>query len=238
MSNWTKEQVEQVLVGQGWDYTERKIQDGIQFILVDGTPINWYISDKVVVQGKASEIKKKAEDIFNNPPTFPETPMTTDNIPDNHPNSISPNRVFIVHGHDINARNGLELLLYKFNLKPIVLANVPSGGATLIEKLEELTDVDFACVLLTPDDKGHSVKEPNEIKFRARQNVVLELGMVLAKLGRARVAILIKGDELEKPSDISGLIYLPFKEHIDEVMLRLAAELRKAGFNIDVVNLT
>ena len=238
MSNWTKEQVEQVLVEKGWYQAERSIQSGIQFILVNGTRVNWYISDKVDVQGKASEIKKEAEDIFNNPPTFQETPTTTVNIPDNHPNSISLNRVFIVYGHDINARNELELILYKFNLKPIVLGNVPSGGATLIEKLEELTDADFACVLLTPDDKGHSVKEPNEIKFRARQNVVLELGMVLAKLGRARVAILIKGDYLEKPSDISGLIYLNFEERIDEVKSRLAAELRKAGFNIDVVNLT
>ena len=237
MSNWTKEQVEQVLVEKGWDYAEREIQNGNQFILVDDTRVNWYTSNRVVVQGKATEIKKKAEAIFNTPPTFPETPAITANILGNRPNFIAPNRVFVVYGHDINARKELELILYNFKLEPIVLARIPSGGATLIEKLEELTDADYACVLLTPDDKGYSMKKPDKIQFRARQNVVLEMGMVLAKLGRSRVAILVKGDDLEKPSDIGGLIYLNFKEHIDEVKSGLAAELGKAGFNIDVVNL-
>ncbi len=39
----------------------------------------------------------------------------------------------------------------------------------------------------------------------------------MARLGRRRVAILVKGDDLERPSDIDGLIYIPFKAHIDEV---------------------
>lgn len=237
MNNWTKEQVEQVLVEKGWYQSERPIQSAIQFILVDGTPVNWYTSGKVDVQGKATEIQIEATAIFNKAPAFSKPSTTTTNPSYSSLNSIIPNRVFIVYGHDTGARDQLEIILLRLKLDPIVLANVPSGGATLIEKLEELTDADFACVLLTPDDQGHSVKEPNEIKFRARQNVVLELGMVLAKLGRARVVILIKGDDLEKPSDISGLIYLHFKEHIDEVKPRLAAELGKAGFSIDVVNL-
>ncbi len=65
-------------------------------------------------------------------------------------------------------------------------------------------------MLLTPDDEGHPRDRPGEKKFRARQNVVLELGMVLAKLGRRRVAVLVKGSDLERPSDIDGLIYLQF----------------------------
>lgn len=237
MSNWTKEQVKQVLLEKGWYQAEREIQSAVQFTLVDDTPVSWYTSGKVVVQGKATEIHIEATAIFNKAPTFSKSSTPTANLSDSSLNSSIPSRVFIVYGHDTGARDQLEVILRRLKLDPIVLANVPSGGATLIEKLEELTDADFACVLLTPDDKGHSVKEPNEIKFRARQNVVLELGMVLAKLGRTRVAILIKGDDLEKPSDISGLIYLNFKEHIDEVKPKLAAELGKAGFNINVVNL-
>ena len=41
--------------------------------------------------------------------------------------------------------------------------------------------------------------------LRARQNVILELGMLLVRLGRKRVAILHKGS-LELPSDITGRV--------------------------------
>ncbi len=63
----------------------------------------------------------------------------------------------------------------------------------------------------------------------ARLNVVLELGMVLANLGRKRVAILRK-KTVEQPSDIDGLIYLPFDEHIDEIKIKLYRELQAAGY--------
>ena len=91
-------------------------------------------------------------------------------------------------------------------------------------------NVGFACVLLTPDDEGHKAGRPEEKKYRARQNVVLELGMVLGKLGRRRVAIIHK-QSVEQPSDIAGLIYIPFNERVDEVKTQLFRELQNAGFN-------
>jgi hypothetical protein len=96
-----------------------------------------------------------------------------------------------VYGHDLAARNGLELLLRRMGLKPIVLADLPAAGDTIIEMLEkylrDARNVGYACVLLTPDDQGHRVGAPEETKHRARQNVILELGMVLSRLDmRAR----------------------------------------------------
>ena len=61
--------------------------------------------------------------------------------------------------------------------------------------------------------------------------------MVLTRLGRRRVAILAKGSDLEKPSDISGLIYIPFADNVDEAKSTLAANLQEAGFNIQVKDL-
>jgi predicted nucleotide-binding protein len=117
-------------------------------------------------------------------------------------------------------------------LEPIVLANLPAGGDTIIEKLErylgETGNVGFACVLLTPDDEGHEAGKPEEKRYRARQNVVLELGMVLARLGRGRVAIIHKGS-VELPSDIAGLIYIPFQERVEEVAPQLFKELEHGG---------
>ena len=141
--------------------------------------------------------------------------------------------VFIVYGHDTAARDNLELLLRRMGLAPIILANLPAAGDTIIEKLErylgEHGNVGYACALLTPDDQGYKAGREEEIKYRSRQNVVLELGMVLARLGRPRVAILHK-QSVELPSDIAGLIYIPFQERVDEVKTALFKELQNAGY--------
>jgi predicted nucleotide-binding protein len=60
--------------------------------------------------------------------------------------------------------------------------------------------------------------------------VALELGMVLSRLGRKRVAI-IRKESVEEPSDIAGLIYMPFKERVDEVKNVLFRTLQDCGYN-------
>ena len=229
MANWSKEQVEQILQEKGWPYEVREIQDAIQFVLADGVRVNLYNTRRVHVQGKDNELRRMAEEAFSE-----QQPSLAGR---NKPDSPIPNRVFIVYGHDKGALEQLELFLRRMKLEPIILQNLPSGGDTLIEKLETFTDADFACVLLTPDDEGYPVGKPEMAKPRARQNVVLELGMVLTKLGRSRVAILVKGEGLERPSDIEGLIYIPFKDRVDEAKNLLGASLQDAGFNIQVRDL-
>jgi len=150
--------------------------------------------------------------------------------------NLATNKIFIVYGHDVQCREQLELLLRRMKLEPVILQNLVGGGQTIIEKLETSLDVRYACVLLTPDDQGHAVGKSDQIRPRARQNVVLELGMFLVRLGRTRVAILHKGD-LELPSDISGLIYIRFENRVDEVKERLGAELQEAGFQINIKDL-
>lgn len=91
--------------------------------------------------------------------------------------------------------------------------------------------------MATPDDEGKSLAETTN-KKRVRQNVVLELGMFLSKLGRDKVAILLKEDrDFEKPSDIQGLVYIPFSNKVDEVTVNLVKELSNQGYNIDTKKL-
>jgi predicted nucleotide-binding protein len=47
------------------------------------------------------------------------------------------------------------------------------------------------------------------LRSRARQNVVLELGYFLGRLGRTHVCALKRG-ELEIPSDFEGVVYVNF----------------------------
>jgi predicted nucleotide-binding protein len=147
------------------------------------------------------------------------------------------NKIFVVYGHDTAARSQLEAMLRRWGLDPLFLDQLPSEGQTIIEKLENYAySVNYAVVLATPDDEGHRANRPDEKTFRARQNVVLELGMLLAKLGRSKIAILIKNPSaMERPSDIQGLVYIPFTDNLEkEVGVALAKEMAKQGFNIDV----
>lgn len=148
--------------------------------------------------------------------------------------SVNNKKVFVVYGHDDIARTQLEAMLRRWDLDPIILDQQASSGQTIIEKLEEYgADVGYAIILATPDDEGKA-KTEEVYKSRVRQNVVLELGMFLAKLGREKVAILLKEDaNFEKPSDIQGLIYIPFQNKVDEVAISLIRELSRQGYSID-----
>lgn len=119
-------------------------------------------------------------------------------------------KVFIVHGHDNAMRNNVSKFVKGLGYTPIILHQQSNGGKTIIEKVEANSDVCFAIILMSPDDEGRSVRETKE-KKRARQNVVFEFGYFVGKLGRKKVCVLIK-DDVEKPSDIDGLVYLNYKK--------------------------
>lgn len=142
-----------------------------------------------------------------------------------------PAEVFVVYGHDAAARTQLEAMLRRWHCEPLILDQLPSEGATIIEKLAKYQEhVGFGVVLATPDDPA-----PGGELRRARQNVVLELGMLLTKLGRERVAILLKSPStMERPSDIDGLIYLGFSDNVEEVKVALAREMEARGYVIPV----
>ena len=140
--------------------------------------------------------------------------------------------MFIVHGHDQAAKHTIAGFVRRLGLNPIILDEQASKGQTIIEKFEENADeVGFAIVLLTPDDVGAPKDKQDEFKPRARQNVVLELGYFMAKLGRDRVCPLLK-DEVEKPSDIDGLVYVPM-DNFNGWQLKLAKEMKQAGLPVD-----
>ena len=49
-------------------------------------------------------------------------------------------KVFVVYGHDLNARTQLEAMLRRWDLEPLIIDQLVSSGQTIIEKLEEYTD--------------------------------------------------------------------------------------------------
>ena len=136
-----------------------------------------------------------------------------------------PQKVFVVHGHDNAALQTVARFLEQLKLEAIILSEQPNQGLTIIEKFEKhATEVGFAVVLLTPDDVAESA-------FRARQNVIFELGFFVGRLGRGRAAILRRGS-VEIPSDLYGVIYTDL-DASDGWKLSLAKELKAAAIDFD-----
>jgi predicted nucleotide-binding protein len=237
----TVEQAKQIVTSAGLSVTdEGRITNGsgTKITLSNAAIINIYDKGSYNVQGQNADIVKALfSDGFAN---------------QNGANSVSEktvqygsskssySKVFVVYGHDQTARTQLEAMLRRWKLDPIILDQLPSEGQTIIEKLENLTNTaNFCVVLATPDDEGYRANHSDEKTYRARQNVVLELGMMLSKLGRPKVAILLKNAvNMERPSDIQGLIYISFTDNLEkECGVALAKEMTKQGYDISISNL-
>lgn len=221
--NLSIEQVKNLLkrAGQTISSENRTGNDlGTVLKLTNGCNVNCWDKGTVNCQGKnSSEIEK----LFSS---------QTIGVPIN-------NKVFVVYGHDKNARTQLEAMLRRWDLEPLILDQLPSDGSTIIEKLEKYTNqADFGIVLATPDDIGYAKNNEANKKYRVRQNVVLELGMLLAAKGRSKVAILLsQAEDMESPSDINGLIYIPFKDNVEDAAISLAKEMNKNGYTIEISKL-
>jgi predicted nucleotide-binding protein len=148
--------------------------------------------------------------------------------------SISNNKVFIVHGHDEQVKETTARFIEKLGLEAVILHEQANEGKTIIEKLEKHTDVGFSIVLLTPDDVGSKITEQSELKPRARQNVLVELGYMAGKIGRDRVCAL-KKEDVELPSDFLGVLYIDI-DNAGAWRLKVAKELKVAGLSVDLNN--
>ena len=199
---------------------------GIQLRLTNDAIVNVFDTGKFNVQGKNTDAV--------------EAILRRDQPPVPAAYASPKKKVFVVYGHDQQSRDQLEAMLLRWGLEPLILDQLPTDGQTVIEKLESaIAEADFGVVLATPDDEGFRSGHPDERAYRARQNVVLEAGMLLVKLGRQNVAILLKKQEnMERPSDIQGLIYIPFTDNIPkEAGVSLAKAMDARGYTIDIVKL-
>ncbi len=140
-------------------------------------------------------------------------------------------RVFVVHGHNHGVKEAVARFLEKLGLEPVILHEKPNAGRTIIEKFSDYADVHFAVVLLTGDDVGKPRAATTELGLRARQNVILELGYFLGRLGRARVCALYEAG-VEIPSDYNGVLFVEL-DSTDRWKFDLVRELLAAGFKVD-----
>lgn len=207
-----------------------------QFKSSDGGICNVYDNGTCNFQGKIEpkmELEKAVNFVLSGDLTEPE------------PN-FEEKQIFIVYGHDTTSREQLELILQKLNLNHSKIVN--DTGMTIIEALEnKISQIHCGIVLLTSDDLAISKHDYEKkstsgetidklLTERARQNVILELGMLIPVLGRENI-IVLRHDGVEIPSDMSGVFYIEFKKHVKETVQKMAKRLKDIGFDIQTDNL-
>lgn len=137
------------------------------------------------------------------------------------------NNVFIVHGHNERVNQEVARVIEKLGLEAIILREQPNSGQTIIEKFESYANsVSFAVILLTADDQM-----PDKETYRARQNVVFEMGYFMGALGRKNVMCMVQ-DQVEKPGDIDGVIYTTI-DSAGVWKYSMVKELKACGYNVD-----
>lgn len=136
--------------------------------------------------------------------------------------------VFIVHGRNEEHRKAVAAAVTSFGLIPVVLHEQANMGRTIIEKFEDHANVGFAVVILSGDDVGRlRSAESATLNPRPRQNVVLEFGFFLGKLGRKNVCALYDADA-ELPSDYDGVLWIKL-DSSDAWKGQLRKEIQAAG---------
>lgn len=143
------------------------------------------------------------------------------------PKLVKNDTVFIIHGHDETLKLEVLLLLNRAGVNSFVLHEQPDGGRTIIDKLiQETNKAGYAVALLTPDDITH------EGSNRARQNVILEIGYFLGKLGKERLRMIVKGN-IDIPSDLQGILYEKF-DSSGAWKIKLLKEIQQVGIYVDI----
>jgi len=137
-------------------------------------------------------------------------------------------KLFFVHGTDCSTKSEVINFITQIGLEPIVLKEFIAGGKTLIDEILTRLEVKFAIVLLTPDNVGGV--QPEKLKFRADQNVILELGIFVGLFGRENVCGLCSSG-LQLPEDYHGFEYIQIDKQ-NKWQKQIVKELRKAGFEI------
>jgi predicted nucleotide-binding protein len=191
-----------------------------------------YGSDKFhYVLGRWNQLKPAAQRVLE---AVEETsPRPADQPPRN------PHKVFVVHGRNTNAKDGIFSFLESLNLMPLKwpdLFSKTKGGSPYILEIVT-TGVSAAqaiIVLLTPDELvqlRRRYREPNNpederLSCQSRPNVFLEAGMALVT--HPSKTIFLQIGDLRLPSDIDGKYVMRWDNSADARKL-LADKLQEIG---------
>ena len=150
--------------------------------------------------------------------------------PDQH--ELPGSNILLIHGRDEATKESALSFIEKLGLRALTLHGGTDEGRNNVEQLNAFSWVDFAIILLTPDDVAAPRNKPKERQARASQNVIFEFGYFWGKLGNEKVCALYK-EGVEIPSNYPGVVYIPMDSKGGWRLL-VAKEIKQAGIAVDL----
>jgi len=199
-----------------------------------GAPDSWWMIERASIMKKQIKLLESCIEQLETEVELRSTNTATQSLNSEATTKSQPSKkVFIVHGRNDNLKNQVTRYIENLDLTAIILHEQPNEGRTIIEKFEaHANETSFAIVLLTADDVGGLSGTPQEnMKPRARQNVIFELGYFFGLLKRKHVCALYE-DGVELLSDINGIAYVPF-DSSGAWRSKVASELKAAGIEFN-----
>jgi predicted nucleotide-binding protein len=152
--------------------------------------------------------------------------------------------VFVVHGRDEEVRQSMFALLRRLDLRPLEWEELVRATRSTSPYLGEVvrnapSQAQAALVLLTPDDvaKLHpqllgdaEPADETQLTGQPRQNVLIELGMVL--MAYPERTVIVEVGRLRHVADTAGLNVIRF-DGTQSALAKIAARLKQAGCLLD-----
>jgi len=140
--------------------------------------------------------------------------------------------ILFIHGHDEVRKDSVLKFIEKVGLQALILQEQLNGSRSIMEKLGKFSNINFAIILVTPDDTTPSEDKPREGKACVSQDMIFELGYFVGKLGPGRVCALYQ-EGMEIPFDYSDIVCVPMDPR-ERWKLLVAKEIKQAGIEIDL----
>ncbi|MDX3387447.1 nucleotide-binding protein [Streptomyces niveiscabiei] len=179
----------------------------------------------------ASAVEKREQPSEPGTPTFPS-------------DDVRARSVFVVHGRDEEVRSAMFGLLRRLDLRPLEWEELVRATGKASPFLGEVvahapSQAQAALVLLTPDDiaKLHPQllgdrehDDETRLTGQPRQNVLIELGMVL--MAYPERTVIVEVGRLRQPADTAGRNVIRF-DGSEESLRKIVARLKVAECRLD-----
>ena len=144
--------------------------------------------------------------------------------------------ILIVHGRNDGVKDKVANFISKLGIEPIILNEQLNRGRTLLEKLEEYSDIKAAIIILTNEDTGNYSGD-SEYEKKARENLIFEAGYFLGKLGKHNM-IVIAEQGVILPSVLEGYTYftMDMEEKWKEDLAKKLKSMKRFSIDMSVLS--
>jgi predicted nucleotide-binding protein len=147
-------------------------------------------------------------------------------------NQLRRNYILFIYGRDPAGTESVLRFIEKVGLQAYSFQEQTNGSHSIMEKFGKFSNINFAILLITPEDLIPPEDKLMGKKSWISQNVIFELGFLVGKLGLGRVCVLYH-EGMEIPFDFSDIVCVPMDTR-GRWRLLVAKEIKQVGIEVDL----